>query len=228
MQTTLLPIPHQILFEVDGFVAEMCIEKESLETAYHLRYQAYLDAEAIPPNPEQQCTDPFDAQKNARTFLIWHEGKPVASVRSLTWSADYDWAPTPSINYFKKEVDQYIGLGYPILESNRFVTEPDFTGRKSLTAQMLLFRIQTLGALVDQCAYVITAVRPRHAKFYERFMNFKAISAAIKVPEVSFDIQLLATPVASKDKLSQSSNIAAFQEADLEKYQNCLQRLHNK
>lgn len=226
MQRTLKPLDHQVLFEVDGYTAEICIEPESLQLAYHLRYQAYRHADAIPVNEQAICTDPFDEQRNARTFLIWYDDQAVASVRSLTWAASYDWAPTPSINFFKAEVDQYIGLSSPILESNRYVTAPDFTGRRSLTAQMLLFRIQTLGALVDQCAYVITAVRPRHVKFYERFMNFSSISDPLKVDEVSFEIQLLATPIASKDKLSQSSAIATYDEADLERYQNCMQLLY--
>lgn len=226
MQRTLKPLDHQILFEVDGYTAEICIEHESLNLAYHLRYQAYRHAEAIPANPEETCTDPFDQQQNARTFLIWHEKKAVASVRSLSWTAEYDWAPTPSIDIFRSEVDQFLGLSSPILESNRYVTAPDFTGRKSLTAQMLLFRIQTLGALADQCAFVITAVRPRHVKFYERFMNFYSISEPKEVEAVSFQIQLLATPIASKDKLSESSSIATYQEADLERYLNCMQLLY--
>ena len=112
-----------------------------------LRYRAYFEAEAIPAHPEELCIDPYDEQSNARTFLIWYEGQAVASVRSLTWSEDYHWVPTPSVKYFEAEVAQYLGLQVPILESNRYVTHPAFTGRKSLTAQMLLFRIQTLGAL---------------------------------------------------------------------------------
>lgn len=226
MQHTLKPLDHQILFEVDGYTAEICIEPESLNLAYHLRYQAYRQAEAISANAAETCTDPFDGQQNARTFLIWYQNKAVASVRSLTWSADYDWVPTPSINIFRLEVEQFLGLSSPILESNRYVTAPEFTGRKSLTAQMLLFRIQTLGALVDQCAYVITAVRPRHVKFYERFMNFYSISEPKEVEAVSFQIQLLATPIASKDKLSESSSLATYEEADLERYLNCMQLLY--
>lgn len=226
MQRNLKPLDHQILFEVDGYTAEICIEPESLNLAYHLRYLAYRHADAIPTNTEATCIDPYDQQRNARTFLIWHEGRAIASVRSLTWSDEYDWASTPSIKFFRKQVDQYLGLSSPILESNRYVTAPDFVGRKSLTAQMLLFRIQTLGALADECAYVITAVRPRHVKFYERFMNFYSISEPLKVEEVSFEIQLLATPIASKDKLSESSSIAAYEEADLARYTNCLQLLY--
>ena len=158
----------------------MCLEPESLDLAYQLRYQAYFQADAIPQNDEERCTDPYDDQRNARTYLIWYEGRPVASVRSLTWSAAYDWDPTPSVKYFAKDVDRHLGIQTPLLESNRYVVAPDFQGRQSLRAQMLLFRIQTLGTLADGCEYVITAVRPRHVRFYERFMNFEAISGVIR------------------------------------------------
>ncbi len=228
MPKTLTPLAHQLLFTANGFVAEMCLEEESLDLAYHLRYQAYYQAEAIAANAAERCTDRYDEQPNARTYLIWYDGRPVASVRSLTWSAEYDWAPTPSVRYFEADIDQHLGSRVPLLESNRYVVAPDFTGRLSLTAQMLLFRIQTLGTIADGCAYVITAVRPRHARFYERFMNFTVISEPIEVPEVQFPIQLLATPAASREKLAESSAIAAFEEADLERYRQCLAQLQAK
>lgn len=225
MKTLLKPLTHQFLFEESGYTAEMCIEQESLEIAYHLRYRAYVNVDAISPNTEQLCTDKFDEQQNARTYLIWYEGQPVASVRSLSWSAAYQWAPTPSVQLFSAEIDQQLGLSASLLESNRYVVAPDFTGRPSLTAQMLLFRVQTLAAIADHCDHVITAVRPRHVRFYERFMNFRVISEAIEVSEVKFPIQLLTTPVSSKEKLAQSSGIAAYQEIDLERYMHCLKHL---
>ncbi len=225
MKTLLKPLTHQFLFEESGYTAEMCIEQESLEIAYHLRYRAYLNVDAIGPNAEQLFTDKFDQQKNARTYLIWFEGQPVASVRSLTWSAAYQWAPAPSVQFFSAEIEQQLGLTASLLESNRFVVDPSFTGRQSLTAQMLLFRVQTLASLADHCDHVITAVRPRHVRFYERFMNFRVISEAIEVSEVKFPIQLLTTPVSSKEKLAQSNGIAAYQEVDLEKYMHCLKHL---
>ena len=226
MQALIHPLTDQVLFEANGFTAEMCIEKESLDIAYHLRYRAYRNADAIPVNAEEKFIDKYDRQDNVRTYLVWHEDRPVASVRSLTWSAGYNWAPTDSIVLFKKDIEQQLGLQTPVLESNRYVVDPEFTGRKSLMAQMLLFRIQAIGSLVDQCDYVITAVRPRHASFYKRFMNFQPVSEPISVDNVSFPIQLLATPVASREKLAENSAMAAFEEADLKRYVNCLQKMH--
>ena len=69
MTPTKQPVSHQVLFEVDGFTAEMCIEKESLDLAYRLRYKAYLNAGAIQPNAAMEFVDHFDLQNNARTFF---------------------------------------------------------------------------------------------------------------------------------------------------------------
>lgn len=229
MKKTLQPQVEQVLFATNnGYLAEMCIEQDSLEIAYHLRYRAYRNVDAIPSNSEELFTDPYDQQKNSRTFLIWYEDRPVASVRGLIWSADYSWAPAPSVKIFEKEVEKHLGLRTPLLESNRYVVDPEFTGRKSLNAQMLLFRIQTLASIADKCEYVITAVRPRHVRFYERFMNFYPISESKTVAQVNFPIQLLATPLSSREKLAQNSSIAAFEPADLEQYINCLKQLRSK
>ncbi|NRB53896.1 MAG: GNAT family N-acetyltransferase [Saprospiraceae bacterium] len=228
MQNSNQPLAHQILFEANGFTAEMCIEEESLRLAYNLRYRAYRSVDAIPANAREIFTDRYDAQENVRTYLIWHEGQAVASVRSLTWSSAYNWAPTDSIVLFKNDIDQQLGLNTPVLESNRYVVDPEFKGRKSLMAQMLLFRIQALGAQIDNCKHVITAVRPRHASFYQRFMNFEPISQEITVEKVSFPIQLLATPVSSCEKLAKSSALAAHEAADLERYRNCLATLNHR
>lgn len=228
MQNSNQPLAHQILFEANGFTAEMCIEEESLRLAYNLRYRAYRSVDAIPANAQEIFTDQYDEQENVRTYLIWHEGQPVASVRSLTWSSAYNWAPTDSTVLFKNDIEQRLGLDTPVLESNRYVVDPEFKGRKSLMAQMLLFRIQALGSQIDNCQHVITAVRPRHASFYKRFMNFEPISAEITVEKVSFPIQLLATPVSSCEKLAESSALAAYEEGDLERYQHCLNELNRR
>lgn len=225
MEKVLQPLSKQLLFTANGFTAEMCIDPESLAIAHNLRYRAYLHAGAIPVNPKETFTDEYDPQRNVRTYLVWYEDRPVASVRSLTWSAKYDWLPTDCTVLFEQDINEHLGPKTPILESNRFVVDPEFKGRKSLMAQMLLFRVQAIGAVVDQCEYVITAVRPRHASFYKRLMKFDPISEPLAVDKVTFPIQLLATPVASREKLAESSPMAAYAEADVERYATLIQQL---
>lgn len=114
------------LFEESGFCAQLCNTEESLRLAYQLRYRAYRSVDGIPENREGVAVDDYDAQPNARTHLIWYEGQPVASVRSLIWSARYDWQSTTCVDAYRPAIQANLGLDRPILESNRYVVDPEF------------------------------------------------------------------------------------------------------
>ena len=206
------------LFEESGFTAQLCTTEESLHLAYQLRYKAYRSVDGIPENPAGIATDNYDAQANARTHLIWYEGQPVASVRSLIWSAKYDWMGTTCVDAYRTAVDAEFGPGVPLLESNRYVVDPEFTGRKSLTTQYLLFRIQAISCLFDRCQYVITAVRTKHIPFYKRLMGFYPISEPTQVPGFQFETILLATPYRNREVLAKNASIAASTLEDYEQY----------
>lgn len=210
--------PDEFLFEESGFTAQVCITEESLWLAYQLRYRSYRSVDGIPENPEGIAVDDYDNQSNARTHLIWYEGKPVASVRSLIWSDQYNWQSTTCLDAYRSAVQAKLGLETPILESNRYVVDPDFKGRKSLTAQYLLFRIQTISCLFDRCQYVITAVRTNHIPFYKRLMGFYPISEPTQVEGFQFETVLLATPYESRSILAKNASIAAMQLQDYEQY----------
>lgn len=218
MYPTNSTVSEGFLFEAAGFTAQLCLSQESLETAYRLRYRAYRSVDGIPENETEMATDGYDFQPNARTHLMWYEGKPVASIRSLIWSDRYQWHSTTSLDTFRDSIAREIGLDQRILESNRYVVDPDFNGRKSLTAQYLLFRIQTISCLFDHCRQVITAVRPKHIPFYRRLMNFEPISEETAVDGFQFKAVLLATPYKSRYVLAKNVSLAELQLEDLERY----------
>ena len=158
--------------------------------------------------------------------VFWNVGQPVEGIAILKpfnidrvaneFGGDaifrIDYAETGEFGYEAHMEVQISGLPLP----------------SPLMAQMLLFRIQAIGSRLDNCDYVITAVRPRHTSFYKRFMNFEPISDELIIEQVAFPIQLLSTPVASSDKLAESSSLAAFEEADLGRYKNCLLVLQDR
>ncbi len=206
------------LFSESGFTAQLCRTEASKKIAYQLRYRAYRSVDGIPQNDLETAIDDYDAQPNARTHLLWYEGKPVASVRSLIWSDRYDWQSTTSLDTYRPAIDAKLGLNKRLLESNRYVVDPDFKGRKSLTAQYLLFRIQAVSCLFDHCEYVITAVREKHIAIYQRLMDFYPISDPMPVRGFQFKAVLLATPYASRHVLAKNASIAALQLEDFEQY----------
>lgn len=181
----------EFLFEWKGFAAQLCTSTSSKNLAYQLRYRAYASADLIQEQEEEILCDHFDKQANTRIHLLWHDNKPVATIRSSIWSERYEWASTESINKYKKEVAEHLGLETKILESCRFAIAPELKGRKSLMAQLLLFRIQDLSSRFDECQQIITAVREKHVSFYQRMLGFEPISEAKQIDWVAGDIVLL-------------------------------------
>ncbi|MEM7655123.1 MAG: GNAT family N-acyltransferase [Bacteroidota bacterium] len=189
-----IPSFHRIAFAFQGFSAEVCMSPASLETAYHLRYRAYLAAESIPPNPDELLYDEYDSAPHCRTHLIWKDDQPVATVRSCIWAAQYQWEDTEAIQYFRPEIKQFFPERPQILESNRFAVSPDFQGRQSLFAQLLLFRIHALSSASHGCDHIMTSVRPHHVKFYQKFLGMSPVSEDIQhVAWANSDVCLLTT-----------------------------------
>lgn len=209
---------HEWLFEHRGYTAQLCCSPESRNVAFHLRYHAYLQAQAIEPNEQQLVKDLYDDQPNTRIHLIWYEGEPIASVRSSIWSPTYNWAPTESIKTFWEETHRHLGLEHRILESSRYVTAPHFVGRKSLFAQLLLFRIQDLSSQLDDCHHIITSVREKHVPFYERMLGFRQISEVKRVDWVDADIVLLTATQADSRQIVMEKGMPPTTSAELNRY----------
>ncbi|MEL6623877.1 MAG: hypothetical protein AAFQ83_20240 [Bacteroidota bacterium] len=187
-------LEEEALFEMNGFTAQFCYNSEMKRLAYHLRYEAYVQAGMIPPSDYPYLMDSFDAQTNARIHLLWYEDTPIATVRSSIWSERYNWEMTESVAKFQKEIAQSIGVNERILESSRYAVAPTLTGRKSLFAQLLLFRIQDLSAQYDECAHIITSVRTKHVPFYQRMLGFQQISEPAYFSWIQDSAVLLTVP----------------------------------
>ena len=213
----------ETLFEINGYTAQLCMRPESREQAFRLRYEAYIHSGAVDPNEGERLSDEYDQYSNARVHLIWYEGKPVASVRSSTWSSAYNWLAPESIHSFWNDAHRTIGLENNILESSRYVVSPELTGRKSLYAQLLMFRILDLCAQVDDCPHIITSVRQRHVPFYQRMLAFEQISEPIRHEWIKLDIVLLATSREKSREVVQSKGMPACTQKEVERYAELIQ-----
>lgn len=187
------PRADQVIGVFNDFVLEVCTSTASLKAAFLLRYRAYLAVDAIGENEDGFLFDHYDSLPNARVFLVWYQGKAVATVRSCVYSERYNWIATEAVEYFRRDVFTQLGEGRRILESNRFAVDPDFQGRQSLTARLLLFRAHGLNASVHQCEYIMTSVRDNHIAFYQRFLGLNPISSeACYVEWADANVSLLA------------------------------------
>lgn len=206
------------LFEINGYTAQLCSTQWSKNLAYALRYRSYVNAGTISKNEEELFYDAYDLQANTRVHLVWYEGQPVASVRSSIWSPNYSWKGTEGINSFWQDTHRKIGLENYILESSRYAVAPEVKGRKSLFAQMLLFRIQDLCSQVESCQYIITAVRQRHMAFYERMLAFKKISGPINYDWLDDEIVLLAAEQEHSRRVVSEKGMPQCSDLEVERY----------
>lgn len=209
---------HQFLFETKGFTAEMCMEPESLLAAYQLRYRAYRHAESIPPNDDQLFKDAYDDQANAKTFLIWHDNRAIASLRICIWSATYAWQSTEMIHFYPSDIQRHIGLDLPMQESCRYVVDPEIKGRVSLNAQLLMFRIHAIVSKVEGSKFILTGVRKKHSAFYQRMLAFKPLSEPRYVDWIDEDVVLLATPRDTSYETFLSKGGEPITQADCDRY----------
>lgn len=210
--------PHQLLFESNGFTAEMCTEAESLQAAYHLRYRAYRHADSIPPNDAQIFKDAYDDQSNSKTFLIWYDNKAIASLRICIWSAAYAWQATEMIHFYPSDIQRHIGLDQPMQESCRFVVDPEIKGRTSLHAQLLMFRIHAIVSKVEGSKFILTGVRKKHTPFYQRMLSFQPLSEPRYVEWIDEDVVLLATPRDKSYETFLSKGGEPISQADCDRY----------
>ena len=212
------------IFENQGFSAQLCTSKESLRTAFDLRYRAYKSSgdEVNMDEKYKLFYDGSDFAPNCRTFLIWYEGKAVASVRSCIRSGKYNWAPIESTKYCEDHIEENLGANSILLESGRYVVDPEFKGRKSIVAQILLFKVHAIVSLLDNCSHIITMVRPRHIPFYERMLGFHQVSPVIPVPEFKLEIVLLACPREKSLEVALDRGMPPYTEDELNRYRTLL------
>ena len=216
------PLAHQIICTIKGFTVEVCRDRKSLNTAFRLRYRAYLGVDAIPENEEELLYDDFDFMPNAFVHLVWYQGKAVATVRGCIFSDYYGWTPTEGVNYFPKDTQEKLGSQTRLLESNRYAVDPEFQGRQSLFAQLLMFRAHALNSLAHGCSHIITAVRSRHIPFYQRFLGMEQLSSNKKyIPWADAEVALLSTRVNQCLEAALRRGMPDFAPEEVDHYAEC-------
>lgn len=216
------PLANQVFCTLNGFTLELCRDQKSLNTAFNLRYRSYLDAGAVAENAEQLLYDDYDFLPNAFTHLVWYQGKPVATVRGCIYSDEYNWQVTEGICYFKADIENRLGEKVRLLESNRYVIDPEFQGRQSLYAQLLMFRTHALNAIAHQCQHIITSVRTNHIAFYRRYLGMEPISSQTNyIAWVDADVELLSNSVDKSLACALRRSMPNFSEGEIARYAQC-------
>ena len=216
---------NEVIFRYHDFTAQLCCSPESQKLAFELRYRAYRHVNAIPEQAENMLFDDYDLKPNSRTQILWLHDEPIATVRTSIWSDRYAWLTTEGIDKFWVETHRQIGLEKRVLESNRFAIAPEVSGRNSVTVQLLLFRIQDLNAQVEECPFIITAVRQKHANFYKRMLGFEPISDVIKHHSIDAEVMLLMTTQENSREIVTKKGMPQCEAVEVAHFSNLLKNL---
>jgi hypothetical protein len=174
----------------DNYVLQACQTEEEISAAFKLRYVAYKNVDAIHENPEAEFKDKYDFLENSTTCLIYEENKPVASLRTCIYDKEQLFMEIPAFEVYREEIEREIGFDKKIIESNRFVIDPEKVDSKQLFK--IPFRFVILNALKFECDYLLTAVRPKHVSIYKRFFGLEPISTPKKYPGINVEMVIMA------------------------------------
>ena len=202
---------------------KICQSDALRRKAFALRYTAYLSQSAIEPNDQRSFSDRFDELSNSTSYLLEHPDSLIGSIRACTYSGNFGLKQIPSLDAYSADIQSEIGLDKVIVESCRFVVNPDI--KKSFGPQLHLFRMILLNAFMHDAEFIITAVREKHIRFYRDLLNFSPISSVKTYPGLNAGMVLLATNFRDAYR-SVTNKIPELQITDeeVQEYKECIKK----
>jgi hypothetical protein len=186
-----------------GLTACLAVTEQQRRDVFALRHTSYLSGGYIDPRPRGLFSDPYDAQPNCQSIIVYRGERPVASVRVCvldTEPARTGWQDIPATHVFPDEIGTCMNdvaaepgrdplAPVRAIEINRLVRHPDFATDFSLV--FALFHLAGYMILHHETDIVFSCVRKNHVPFYKR-LKFTQIAGPRSYPELKFSTNLLA------------------------------------
>jgi hypothetical protein len=177
--------------------ARFALDEQTRADAYAIRHASYLRGGFIDPQPGGQFSDADDLAPNSRSLVIYHGGRPAASVRLCTLDLDpllQGWDSIPARRIFGQAVAALAAEPPPgqpakLTEINRLVRHPDFASDYLLV--FALFRFVSYFVIETKARMMLSCVRRNHTGFYRR-MHFHYVDGPRRYAGVKFETNLMA------------------------------------
>lgn len=176
----------ELLSRVEYRLMQSEAEREQI---YRLRYRAYLQENAIEPNPDRRIEDRFDTLPNSWIFGLYIEGVLASSIR-ISVATPHN-PLTPAVDAFPDYLEPELARGKIVVDPNRFVADP-----------MRTKRIPELPYLTVRLGYVAcghfnadigtATVRAEHQAFYRRVFLQDVLCAPRPYPSLTKPLSLMA------------------------------------
>ncbi len=212
-----------ILFTTGDYQVEMCLTAQEWKEALVKRAKFYDVTEDQILSPEG---DEFDYQSNCKLFIVKRNNEIVGTVRSLTYNSAYGWQACQLSGYYPESFEAFdTKMRTPILESSRFAISPKLDRRASFEIQGILFRVHNLAVQVEQVDYMTTIIRPRHQRFYEKYMGMNPIAPTRVLVGLDLVPMAVSLPQECSFKYSDPEVLGIDTEACIERYKELRTRL---
>ncbi|HET7716935.1 MAG TPA: hypothetical protein VFK86_15035 [Bauldia sp.] len=163
-------------------------DADEREAIFQLRYRAYVEENAIRPNPEQRFTDPYDETDNAWIFGVYINDELASSIR-LHVATD-EFPEMPSLDVFGDYLRPLLSAGQIIIDPTRHVVDR----RMQQRYPHLVYLTMRLGWIAGDyfgSDIILAAVRAEHQAFYRRVFGHRLVAPARKYPLLEKPISLM-------------------------------------
>ena len=161
---------------------------------YRLRYDAYIRAGTVEPNPSGTFSDALDETNNAWLIGVFIDGE-LASALRLHISASLS-SPLPTLAPFSDLLEPLLSSGNLIIDVTRFVARLDFSQTYSEIPYLTL-RPAFIAEDFLRADFIIAACRAEHQAFYRRMFGGVPWSAPRAYPLLKRPMALVGHPCAT-------------------------------
>ena len=144
-----------------------------------MRYRALRARDDVLESPALEYGDPFDSALNTETFLLTHEGRPMASTRTSVASSNRRW-PLPGGDAFAEAIGA-LGTDATLVESSLTVVDP-LAASDWKAVLFHLFKAHMLECSIESADWLLIAVRESQIGFYRRMFNMEILSGTEPYP----------------------------------------------
>ena len=177
------------------YTARLASDEATRLDAFRLRYDSYVDAGHLDPNPGREFRDRYDLLPNSRTVVLYDGACAVGSVRVCLLGRP--GLVSPASETFPAELSRVLasaGDGGMAAEITRLVRSPAAADDQALV--LLLYRVASFISHAERVRIALACVRRHHAPFYRR-LGFTTVSEPKPYPGLTCPMALMACDLAS-------------------------------
>jgi hypothetical protein len=156
-----------------------CETGEDFEAIRRLRYDAFVPAGIIEPNPSRLYCDDYENAPNAFTFGVYFEGRLASTLRIHYITREEPIGP--AMRMFSDRIQPYLDRGETFIHPCQFAALPEVTSL-ALAVPYLTMRLTVVGNSYFKSTKCVGVIREEHAAFYERIFEAKRASEPRRFP----------------------------------------------